>query len=73
MKLNEKHLINASKIIFLLFALYLIFQIARASLGWAIVTAAFLFLVACWLHREPKSDIVRNAREQNELIKGGTK
>lgn len=79
MKLNEKLLINASKIIILLFAIYLIFQIARASIGWGIVTGSFMFLVAVWLNHEPEQcrckrerneRIAKSAREQREMIGG---
>lgn len=74
MKLNEKLLTKISKLVFLLFAILLIIQIASTSLGWSILTAAFLFLVALWLHKEPKtSGISKSAREQNELINGGIK
>lgn len=79
MKLPEKLLTNISKIILLLFAIYLILQIARTSLAWAILSAAFLFLVACWLNHEPEQHkkrmerdkrIARESRMQNELING---
>lgn len=63
-----------TKLFFLILSIFLIIQIARTSLGWSILTAAFLFLVALWLHKEPKtSGISKSAREQNELINGGVK
>ena len=77
MKLNEKLLAILSKIIFLLFAVYMILQIARESIGWAVLTGAFLFLVACWLNHEPEQHkkrmerdlrIARESREQQKLI-----
>jgi len=77
MKLNEKLLTNTSKIILLLFAIHMIYQISRTSLGWAILTGSFLFFVACWLNHEPEQHkkrmerdlrIARESRTQNELI-----
>jgi len=79
MKLNEKLLTNISKIILLLFAIFIICQIARTSLGWAILTGSFLFLIACWLNHEPEQHkrrmerdnlIARESRTQNERING---
>jgi len=77
MKLNEKLLTKISIVMLTLFVIFIIFQIARESLGWAILAGSFLFLVACWLHHEPDScrrkrerdeRIARESREQREMI-----
>ena len=66
-----------TKLFLLILSLFIIFQIARTSLGWAVLTAAFLFLVACWLNHEPEQHkkrmerdlrIARESREQQKLI-----
>ena len=63
-----------TKLFFLIFAIFIIFQIARESIGWALITSAFVFAVFCWWHKEPKYSATNAAREQRELIeKGGDK
>jgi len=63
-----------TKLFFLIFAIYIIAQIARESIEWALITSAFMFAVFCWWNKEPKDSATVNAREQRELIeKGGDK
>jgi amino acid permease len=63
-----------TKILLLIIAIFFIFQIARESIIWALITAVLLFILACWLHKEPKDNAATAAREQRELIeKGGVK
>jgi len=70
MKLNLESLIKTgekiSKIILLLIFIYAIYQISRESLGWAIFSSCFAFLLACWLHHEP--DQHKRHRERDERI-----
>lgn len=66
-----------TKLFFLILSIFIIFLIARTSLGWAIVAGCSIFLFACWLHHEPDQykrkrerdlRIARESREQQKLI-----
>jgi len=64
------------RIIFTIIAIFLVLAIARESIGWALITGAFLFCILCWLNNEPDSVRKRNrrinaathARDMNDLI-----